>query len=281
MELDRLAVSESCLAKGGPCLAAGRRFPELDLLRGLAVVGMVVFHFFFILDFYGVKENEMFSGWWHVLGQFVRFSFLGLVGVSMVISYERVSGGRWRALLRQWKRAALVFGCGIVITIVTRFAIPEVFVRFGILHMIGVSIFLWSFFVEWKWVALGLSLLSFWAGGWFEWLGVADFGLSLSDFGINRLGLFFLKDTELQSIDYFPLFPWTGIVGVGIFIGRVFYGGKGRWAREIEASSATGADSYMSMNRAISFIGKKALLIYLLHVPVFVGVLWVAGLVRI
>src|SRR3989338_3496258 len=97
-----------------------RRFLELDFLRSLAVIGMIVFHFFFILDFYRIYANDMFSGWWHVLGQFVRFTFLILVGICMTISYQR-SHSRWR----QIRRGSIVLFFAMIVTLATRIFVPE------------------------------------------------------------------------------------------------------------------------------------------------------------
>lgn len=232
------------------------RFLELDLLRGLAVIGMIVFHFFFILDFYGVMGNAMFSGWWLVLAQFVRFTFLGLVGVGMAISHERIlmrGGNMWRAILRQWERVFIILLCALLVNVATFIYIPENYVRFGILHLISVSIFFWSFFMKWKWPVLILAFVSFWLGGWFG--GIVFDGM--------------LPWFKGEALDYFPIFPWTGVVGAGIFLGHVFYSQKSkrtglRWKTDFW------------LVRILSAAGKNALLLYMLHVPIIIFVLdWI------
>lgn len=284
-----------------------KRFLELDLLRGVAVVGMIVFHFFFILDFYGVKESAMREGGWEVLGQFVRFTFLGLVGVGMVISYGRVvAGGRWLAISRQWKRGTVILIAALVVSLATYLFLGEKFyVRFGILHLIAVSIFFWSFFVEWKWAVLVLSLVSFWAGGWSfgkgfgvilnsgagggfgfgagfgagggfgEWLGSFSYFLRAGA-GFGAQGV-----SAAQAIDYFPLFPWMGIVGVGIFIGHLYV--DGRWFKRAHAVVGVGGFPGRVLRWFVGFVGvlqvvgRYSLAIYLLHVPLIVLGLWITG----
>jgi uncharacterized membrane protein len=96
----------------------------------------------------------------------VRFDFLALVGVGMVISYYRILGkmensvslgrARWRAILQQWKRGSMVGGCAMVVTAATYLYVREDFVRFGILHLIGVSVFL-----EFLWKGNGLFSFGF------------------------------------------------------------------------------------------------------------------------
>ena len=242
-----------------------KRFWELDLLRGLAVTGMIVFHFFFLLQVDTSFQIDVQSGWWFYFGQLIRFDFLGLVGVGMVISYYRMLGkgfSRSRAILQQWKRALVVGACAAVVTLASYWYIPQTFIRFGILHLITVSIFFWSFFVEWKWIVLILSLGCFWLGAW-------------GNFTTIGLG-YFLKDMmwNVQAVDYFPLFPWMGIVGLGIFFGHVFYP-KG--ARKWEVPPA-GENQLL---KGICFLGRHSLMVYMVHVPIIILILLLVALLRI
>lgn len=251
-----------------------KRFEELDFLRGLAIVAMVIYHLIFILNFFGVVSlvdlnisSIQFFTW------IVRFDFLALVGVGMVISYYRIRArglGKWRAILQQWKRAAMVGGCAALVTVATYLYIPGDFVRFGILHLIAVSILFWSFFVEWKWLVLGMSLISFWLGGWFSWMGIAGV-----DFNGVWLG-YFLRDMVwvVQAVDYFPLFPWIGMVGMGIFLGHVFYP-KGVQKFEWKVFDNEGV-----AKKGVCFLGRHSLAVYMIHVPVIMLVLWILGLVK-
>ena len=43
---------------------SNERFFELDLLRGIAIIMMIVFHFFFDLNYFGILQNEMYQGFW-------------------------------------------------------------------------------------------------------------------------------------------------------------------------------------------------------------------------
>lgn len=242
-------------------MSAGKRFFELDLLRGLAVIGMVIFHLFFVLDFFDVLKNDVQGGWFYILGQFVRFAFLGLVGVGMVISSGRIfaaGGTRRQVFFRQWKRALIVFVCGMIVTFATYLAVPLFFVRFGILHLIGVSIFLWSFMLGSKWVVLFLSLVSFWLGGWIYGDGPIDFQI---------------RWLNVQSVDYFPLFPWTGIVGLGIFVGEFLYPRGAAKSRFLGTAPLSGV-----VVSFFEFLSKRSLIIYMTHVPAIILLLVLLGI---
>lgn len=231
-----------------------RRFAELDVLRGLAVIGMIVFHAFFILDFYGVRESDLRSGIWHGFGQVVRYLFLGLVGIGMAISYKRfLAGGvgrsglwrKWQGMRWQWRRAILVFASGMLVSLATVIFLPEAYVRFGILHLIGLGIFVLSFLMWNRWLVLVFAIFSFWLG---------YFG--------NLESLDFLRVDSYRAIDYFPVFPWIGVVALGIFLGYFLYP---------NGQSKFHFDFANPLFKPVLFLGRHSLLVYLLHVPILVA----------
>lgn len=254
------------------------RFLELDFFRGLAVAGMIVFHFFYILDYFEILKSSMFSGWWDVLGQFVRFSFLGLVGVGMVVSYNKVlascSSGFfwrtnifcWRAVLRQWRRAGVVLVLALVISLATFLVVGDQYVKFGILHLIAVAIFVLSFFVRLPWVVLIFGVAAIFLGNW------------LAGFTTDSLFLFILgmKSETIFSIDYFPVFPWISVICFGIFFGNLIYSDE-------DAGRKTNRRMFLILRgffgrgffKPFLFLGRHSLMTYMLHVPVIILFLWI------
>lgn len=237
------------------------RFLELDFLRGLAVVGMIAFHAFFVLTFLGDLDLRMNDGGWLYFANVVRFIFLGLVGVGMVISYENVrkkGGGYFDGVFRQFRRGGFVLLAAFVVNIATYLFVPDQYVRFGILHLIAVSIFVLSFLLGRKYLALLFSGFAF------------VFAYYLKDLDVNFL---LLKSDSMVSLDYFPLFPWMGIVSLGIFFGYIFYG-KGKSSFDFP---------FLNLNffKPIYWLGKKALPIYLLHVPLIILIFWLLGLISL
>jgi uncharacterized membrane protein len=70
------------------------------------------------------------------------------------------------------------------------------------------------------------------------------------------------------SFDYFPLLPWLGIFLAGAALGKSAYVAKRSLIRRRLPVSF------------INFAGRHSLLIYILHQPVILGVLYLLGLVR-
>lgn len=82
------------------------RLWELDALRGLAVVLMVVFHLTWDLQFLGLVAVDVFSRPWQIFARGIGSLFIFLLGVSLVLSSAR--DGARALLLRSAGRHSLV-----------------------------------------------------------------------------------------------------------------------------------------------------------------------------
>lgn len=235
------------------------RYPEIDFLRGSAVVMMVAFHFIFDLNFLGIYEIQVYSGWLGWFAYLIGTMFLLFVGISLTISYRRAVGKMdARSLRRKYlKRGVQIFALGLVITVVTMIYPGRGFVVFGVLHCIGLSIVAAYVLLPYRWLnlVLGIAIVaigvfiaqSVYAFPWLVWLGFAPVGS--------------------YSIDYFPLLPWFGIVLLGVFVGNMIYRNPSR-ARE---------GSWKGWVRSLSpflYLGRHSLVIYLLHQPILFGILY-------
>ena len=63
------------------------RFWEADLLRGVAIVLMVLYHLAFDLDYFAVYQIDVISGFWLAAARISASLFLLLVGLSLTLSY--------------------------------------------------------------------------------------------------------------------------------------------------------------------------------------------------
>lgn len=161
-----------------------KRFLDIDVLRGLAMAGMIVYHAAFVMDFYGIRQIDTAAPNWTALQRVVQFIFIGLVGVSMKLSKK--------TRRQQIKRGIFVFGCGMLVTLATYIAIPEYYVRFGILHFIGTSIVIMSFFKDKPKAITAIAVVSLIFG---QFVSIPPVG---------------------PTVDYFPIFPWISLIAAGM-----------------------------------------------------------------
>jgi len=225
------------------------RFIELDIIRGFAISVMIFFHLLWDLDYYGLFlfDKEMYS-----YGAYFPTIFFVLVGVCFVISSQHRTTGQ---LLF---RGTWVFGIGIIITAVTIVMIPDKPVTFGVLHCIGLSIILSTFFIRFK--AYNLFIAPFFIVGGFL---IGNFHVQNPSFLHLARGLH-QKNLWSYTVDYFPLLPWFGVTLLGLGVGNILYkDGKRQF---------TFPDiHHLIPVKAVSWLGKNSLIIYLLHQPVIAG----------
>ncbi|MCD4800984.1 MAG: DUF1624 domain-containing protein, partial [Methanococcoides sp.] len=79
-----------------------------------------------------------------------------------------------------------------------------------------------------------------------------------------------IQPTGFRSYDYFPLIPWFGVMLIGIFIGNELY-------PQCKRKFALSDISEFLPIRILMYMGKRSLLIYLLHQPVLIAILYIAG----
>ena len=181
----------------------------MDHWRGVAVVLMVIYHLAWDVDRLGLYAIELGNLFWFIEGNVVRISFLLLVGVSLFISYQssRAHDDAFSLFFkRQLKRSMIVFSSAMVIPAITFKLFPLDYIRFGILHLIAVGILLGALLIRRPLFALILGIVCLYAGLFVNMVTVDTFLLL-------PLGLTY---TDFKSIDYFPIFPWTGFVFLGI-----------------------------------------------------------------
>jgi uncharacterized membrane protein len=238
------------------------RFWEVDFLRGWAIVLMVLFHSVYDLNYFRVYEVEISSGVWFYLARFTASLFLLLVGVSLVLSYSRAKllGEEDRFRFRLLKRSIWILSLAMGITLVTYFSIGKGFIVFGVLQLIGISLLLAYPFLRLHWQNFILGLLFIAVGlylqtvnvefSWLIWLGLAP--------------------QDFYSLDYVPIFPWFGVVLMGMGLGDLLYPG---YRRRVILPDLT--DSFFV--KSLAFLGRNSLAIYLVHQPILIAILYLDG----
>lgn len=236
-----------------------KRIWELDALRGLCIIGMIIIHTIFDLaEFYRLVPWKLSS----------TFSFIQTWGgvLFLLISGICVTLGS-----RTLRRGLIVFGCGMLVTAVTvaiyllGLADRIIIIYFGILHCLGVCMLLWPLFKKcatWLLAVFGVI---------FVLIGLCIYNVALVDFPwLIPLGLLY---PEFQSSDYFPLLPHLGFFLLGAVLGRTLYAKKESLLPNVNAN-----------NPGIRFLGgcgRYSLFIYLAHQPVITalcgGLAWLLG----
>ncbi len=228
---------------------AGTRLAGVDALRGGALLLMFVYHFCFDLRFYRVTawdfEHDPF---WLGFRALIVASFLLLVGVSLVLA-ERAHA----TPTHFWKRIGVIAACALAASAGSYLLFPRTFIYFGILHSIAVSSILAWPLVRLPWLALPLGVAVIVAGLTLQW--PAFDARVLSWIGFTT----FKPPTE----DYVPLFPWAGVVLVGVAVGHALASAGFRPLRALAGAP-----------RWLTWLGRHSLIVYMVHQPILLALLW-------
>ncbi|HLC79536.1 MAG TPA: heparan-alpha-glucosaminide N-acetyltransferase [archaeon] len=219
------------------------RFWELDFLRGIAICMMVLFHLLWDFNYFGIISIELYSGAWGLFQKATAALFLLLLGILLTIGHDKSPSTYAK---RFFYRAVQIFCLGILLSLATYIFYPSSMIYFGILHLIGVSIFLSIFFVQNPKLSLAMGAIAI----------VLPRIFDLQKFEIEQL-FWAGFASPASSLDFFPLLPWVGVVLIGIFVGKILYGKENRKFK-IEKPKV----------RAIGFLeflGRHSLLIYFAH----------------
>ncbi|GAB5446499.1 heparan-alpha-glucosaminide N-acetyltransferase [Gymnodinialimonas sp.] len=231
------------------------RIPALDIARSGALVAMAVFHFVFDLEMFGhVAQGTATSGIWRALAVATAGSFLFLAGVGLWLAHG--GGIRWPAF---WRRFAMIAAAAVLVSGATYVAFPHAFVFFGILHSIALCSLLGLAALRLPVLAiLGLAVAVFFA---------PDF-LTSPAFNAPYWWWTGLQTVRVSTVDYEPIFPWFAPFLAGLAASK-WASRAGLWARLSTPTPSRAA-------RLAGLPGRHSLLIYLIHQPILIALVWSA-----
>ena len=225
------------------------RIWELDVFRGICILGMVLFHLLYDLQhlFHLLPAGELWlldfvAEWGGVL-------FFLLSGICVTLGSHPI------------RRGLTVLSCGLVVTAVTVLLktlgwLPAI-IHFGVLHCLGVCMLLWPAVRKMPaWLLLTAAVVLTGTGFWLNTL-VLPIGRWLFPLGIRYSGF--------VSADYFPLLPFFGFFLLGSVLGKTLYRERKTLFPKIAPDRP--------WIRILSGVGRWSLPVYMLHQPVITGIL--------
>lgn len=248
------------------------RYHLLDEIRGFAVICMVFYHGFFTLaSIFRLEAGYALLQFFQPAEPYFAGLFILISGIASQLTHSN--------LIRGLKLLAV----SILLTLATwglTYMGMEVVIWFGILHMLAVCMLLAAAVnppLRRLHPAAGLLVCALLFAVTLHirdgYIGFPFLKLNLPGAVMNSRFLFPLGIVPdgFFSADYFPLFPWMFVFFAGASIGLWAVRGK---------FPAFFAKSRL---RPLSFVGRHALLIYIVHQPALFGlfsfVQWIARLV--
>lgn len=237
-----------------------QRYHLLDVIRGITLLSMIAFHGAWDLVYmYGVRWE-----WYRGTGAYIWQQ-------SICWTFIFLSGFCWPMGKRPLKRGLVVFGSGLLVTVVTLLVMYQNRVVFGVLTLIGSAMLLMvlfdklfqkispiiGFMISFLCFVITRNInegnLGFEGLKWIELPNGFYRGAVMTYLGFTEPGFY--------STDYFSLFPWLFLFISGYFMYHFME------QRNLLKSSI------LCLNcPVLSLIGRHSLVIYLLHQPVLYGI---------
>lgn len=240
-----VVITEKLFHKNGT--DTSKRIAELDILKGIALILMIINHIAFDLSEFFAVDFSAFDSFASVAGKTSAVLFMTVCGISTTIGKRNIKNG-----LR-------LLGLAMVLTLVTavfdRIAGTEICIKFGILHFLAFAMI----------ISCGVKKLPVPVIG----------GLAVACFALGKLFLsilvdfpflypFGLRTSQFYSGDYYPLFPNLCFVFLGIIIGKTIYKTrKSLFKRQ------------PGLIKPLCFFGRHTLILYFVHQPIILAVLYI------
>lgn len=231
-----------------------QRIWELDAARGLCLVLMIGFHFWYDLVYLFGLVSLRAPGLFRLICNWGAIPFFLISGISATLGSRTIQRGM-----------VVLFG-GLIVSAVTLtlnfFALAgsETRIYFGILHCLGACMLLWTLLRKLPdWVLVILCAVILLLGLWLRYFVRVRIPW-LIPLGVIPQGF--------ASADYFPLAPNLGYFLAGALVGRRAYADRQTRFPKMNMQNP--------LIRFFTFWGRHSLPVYLLHQPaiVLLIVLW-------
>lgn len=241
-----------------------KRYYLLDAVRGICILGMIVYHTLFdLVAFYGMPVSNSFLTVVNLIRDFGASCFIFISGICIHFGH------------RPLKRSIFISSAGLLITIVTYIFARDVCIIFGILTFMGAA-----GFIMWPLkdilnklnpvFGILLSFLLFLlffdvTGGYLGFYNLKICSLPSTLYKNYFTAFLGFPFPAFSSGDYYPLLPWIFMFFCGFFFWNIIKDNN-------------------TINRLLQYrlkffekIGKYSLYIYILHQPIILIIINLSG----
>jgi uncharacterized membrane protein len=249
-----------------------KRFLEIDIIKGIAVTFMVIFHFFFLSRYMDVYPYIINQGMLYYFAKIAHYIFIFIVGVNLSIINQKYIKSKEVRKVKQFKRGIFLLGGGMIISVLSYIAFGDLYVKFGILHFLGVSIIISQFIIDSNILVgtIGISvillyfLLQSFPNNFFNTCWKFPMLCFISG----------IKNIKYSSLDHFSIIPYFSLICLGILLGDSIYS-KGIKRKDKLVDEVIDKIDKNILVKTIATLGKYSLQIYFIHILIIYFILFV------
>lgn len=262
------------------------RIWEIDFVRGICVLLMILDHLsiliadYFARSWYGSSFTEGKSGdafslfclAWNsgdarpIIHNIVLFFFFAVSGISCTFSRSNLKRGAQLAIIAILYSFGSLFADKVI-------GVGNVTTVFGVLDFLAVCMLLYALIAfcckndPWQIAVVATGIIGITLILYFCFTPPADtpkfFGIVFPPRDFYGRPSLFYRQTDISPGDLFTLIPYAAYYFAGVLLAPILYGERRSLLRVLDGK----------WNKPICFVGKHALIIYVLHVALMAGIL--------
>ena len=217
----------------------------IDIIRGIAFILMLIHHIFY---FYDITHNTSDSSHPIIsnIGNISRHIFIFLTGFLLSYAYKQNSTNY---IFKRVKRSLQILLAALLITIITYIYYPNKFIRFGILHFLGLSTLILAPIVPYKQLYIIILFISI----------ILHYNINKIPSINPTINTILGSHIHYNMIDYFSLLNWLPLLILGMMFGSL----------NINLDIFDNFD-FINKPNIISALGKKSLELYIIHIIILI-----------
>ena len=226
----------------------------IDCIRGCAILAMMAYHFGFDLNMQGyIVQDLNHSIVWQIARSLILGTFLFVAGFSMALAAQQ-------SLKKRLIRLTRIAFCAVLVSVVSLFMFPDSWIFFGVLHFLVVATVICWVVMPYKKLLMVLAVA-------ITVIGILYQSQVFDQPAMQWLGMMTHKPiTE----DYVPIFPWLGVMMMGIILGQ--------WALTRVQLWPLACTPNVVLS-PVQWLGRHSLAVYMLHQPILLGLLNAFGVI--
>lgn len=260
-----------------------KRFIEIDVAKGCAVLLMMFFHYFYLGKHMNVVNANTESGLLYLCAKLAHTTFIIASGMNLAISTSDKTSKEY--IPKKVKRGLYLLAVGLIISYLTKIEFGDSYVKFGIMHFMGIATILSTFVMK---VPILTYIIS--AGILLIHILLKTPSIKNRFFEVCEKNPFMcfisgIMNLKYDSLDHFSLIPYLGYFLLGSAIAFTCYKIKnvenelrqevnynynydGTYddnGRKIEALGFLDKYQDNPIVKGLAWVGKRSMMFYVVH----------------
>lgn len=259
-------------------IPAKKRFIEIDAAKGIAVMLMMFFHYFYLGKHMNVLDTNTDSGFIYLTAKLAHMTFIIASGMNLALSTSGKSSDEY--IPKKVKRGLYLLAVGLIISYLTKIEFGDSYVKFGIMHFMGTAVILSSFLMKVPVLTYIISAVILFIHILLKTPSIKNKFLGICEQNPFMCFIGGIMNIKYTSLDHFSLIPYLGYFLLGSAIAFTCYKIKtvNNELNELDEENGNNVDkrrfpimgildkySDNPIVKGITWIGKRSMMFYVVH----------------